>query len=173
MKDFKKGGFRRERGGGGFDRRPSFGRPEGRSFDRPQLFPAVCDKCGKSCEVPFKPNGSRPVYCSDCFGLNRGGAPEGRSPRRDFSAPTPQAFAPKVEDRRIDDIKRQLDSLMSKLDKLIEVVGAANRASSTPKVAAPEIVWPATKSAPKDAKSVVKVVKKAKVAKKEVSKKKK
>jgi len=173
VKDFKKGGFRRERGGGGFERRPSFGRPEGRSFDRPQLFPAVCDKCGKSCEVPFKPNGSRPVYCSDCFGLNRGGAPEGRSPRRDFSAPVPQTFAPKAEDRRIDDIKRQLDSLMSKLDKLIEVVGAANRAPSAPKVAVPEIVWPTAKSASKEEKSAGKTAKKVKTVKKEAPKKKK
>ncbi|MBU1164092.1 hypothetical protein KKA15_00845 [Patescibacteria group bacterium] len=28
---------------------------------------AVCDKCGKDCEVPFKPTGDKPIYCSDCF----------------------------------------------------------------------------------------------------------
>ena len=27
----------------------------------------ICDKCGKECEVPFKPTSSKPVYCSDCF----------------------------------------------------------------------------------------------------------
>jgi CxxC-x17-CxxC domain-containing protein len=26
-----------------------------------------CARCGDSCSVPFKPNGSRPVFCSDCF----------------------------------------------------------------------------------------------------------
>ncbi|PIR14050.1 hypothetical protein COV49_00170 [Candidatus Falkowbacteria bacterium CG11_big_fil_rev_8_21_14_0_20_39_10] len=28
---------------------------------------AICDECGKDCEVPFKPTGDKPVYCSDCF----------------------------------------------------------------------------------------------------------
>lgn len=153
MKDFKnKGGFRKDRNSGGFNRGPGgFRGSEGRSFDRPQLFPAVCDKCGKSCEVPFKPTGQRPVFCRECFGANKGGAPMGGSERRDYSAPPQtQVFAPKAEDRRIDDIKRQLDSLNSKLDKLITVMESANHSVSTPKAA---------KSAPK-------TVKKAKAVKK-------
>ncbi len=28
---------------------------------------ATCDKCGNKCEVPFKPTGSKPIFCSDCF----------------------------------------------------------------------------------------------------------
>ena len=32
-----------------------------------QMFPVVCDECGKDTEVPFQPRGDRPVYCSDCF----------------------------------------------------------------------------------------------------------
>ncbi len=28
---------------------------------------AVCSECGKECEIPFRPTGGRPVYCSDCF----------------------------------------------------------------------------------------------------------
>ena len=32
-----------------------------------QMYPAVCAQCGKETEVPFKPSGDRPVYCSDCF----------------------------------------------------------------------------------------------------------
>ncbi len=27
----------------------------------------TCADCGKECEVPFKPDGSRPVYCKDCY----------------------------------------------------------------------------------------------------------
>ena len=53
---------RRESGGQGrnnFDRR-------GRSYEH-EMFEATCGKCGRQCEVPFKPTGSRPVYCSDCF----------------------------------------------------------------------------------------------------------
>ncbi len=51
-----------------------FGR---RDFDRTNRNPeqrimheATCDKCGNKCEVPFKPTGGKPVYCSDCFRKN-------------------------------------------------------------------------------------------------------
>lgn len=45
------------------------------SFDsgagRREVFPAVCAECGKQTQVPFKPRGDRPVYCSDCFSQRR------------------------------------------------------------------------------------------------------
>ena len=43
--------------------RRSFGKS---SFEK-EMFNAVCDKCGERCEVPFKPTGEKPVYCSNCF----------------------------------------------------------------------------------------------------------
>ena len=70
--------FNRERKGR-FGRRDSerpnsrFGRQGRSNFDRRsrssehEMFEATCDKCGKQCEVPFKPSGKRPVYCNDCF----------------------------------------------------------------------------------------------------------
>ena len=33
---------------------------------------AVCDNCGKSCEVPFRPTSGKPIFCSSCFENNRG-----------------------------------------------------------------------------------------------------
>ena len=39
-----------------------------------QMYPAVCAQCGKETEVPFKPTGDRPVYCSDCYQQQRGGS---------------------------------------------------------------------------------------------------
>ena len=38
---------------------------------RREMFPAVCAECGKPTNVPFKPRGDRPVYCSDCFAKRR------------------------------------------------------------------------------------------------------
>lgn len=41
----------------------------GRSKPR-EMHQATCSKCGKQCEVPFKPTGEKPVYCSNCFAKN-------------------------------------------------------------------------------------------------------
>ena len=54
-----------------FDRRSSNRRRDfGRSNRRSEpltMHKAVCDECGKDCEVPFKPTSSKPIYCKDCF----------------------------------------------------------------------------------------------------------
>jgi CxxC-x17-CxxC domain-containing protein len=57
-----RGAYSGGRGGGG-------GRSFGGGGDRGprQMFPATCASCGQQTEVPFKPSGSRPVYCRDCF----------------------------------------------------------------------------------------------------------
>ena len=49
-----------------FNDRNSGRRSSGRS-ERPTMHRAVCDKCGNDCEVPFKPSGEKPIYCSRCF----------------------------------------------------------------------------------------------------------
>lgn len=62
------GNFNRDNrsgGGGGFGKR-DFSRQRS---DRP-MFKAVCSKCGNDCELPFKPSGERPVFCSKCFDTN-------------------------------------------------------------------------------------------------------
>lgn len=40
---------------------------------RPTMHRTTCAECGNSCEVPFRPTGEKPVYCSDCFGDKGGG----------------------------------------------------------------------------------------------------
>lgn len=71
MKNFTKGGgFGARKSSGGFGRRDSGGRSFNRRSDdsgRPAMFKAVCAECGETCEVPFKPTGGKPVYCSNCF----------------------------------------------------------------------------------------------------------
>ncbi len=36
-----------------------------------KLFDTVCADCGAETKVPFKPNGTRPVYCSKCYENHR------------------------------------------------------------------------------------------------------
>lgn len=63
-------------GGGG----RSFGRSEFRrpGLDRPQMYSATCANCGNQCEVPFRPTGSKPIFCNNCFDRN---ASQGSGPR--------------------------------------------------------------------------------------------
>ncbi|MCK4481899.1 DNA-directed RNA polymerase [Candidatus Bathyarchaeota archaeon] len=42
-----------------------------------EMHKAVCADCGQECEVPFKPDPSRPVYCRECWQKRR-------PPRRRF-----------------------------------------------------------------------------------------
>lgn len=41
------------------------------SSENREMHKAVCSKCGKNCEVPFKPTEGKPVYCKDCFAKNK------------------------------------------------------------------------------------------------------
>ncbi|OGZ43223.1 MAG: hypothetical protein A3J55_02395 [Candidatus Ryanbacteria bacterium RIFCSPHIGHO2_02_FULL_45_17b] len=71
---------RDNKGGRGKFGKKSFG---GRD-NRPQMHDATCNKCGKRCQVPFRPTGERPVYCSDCFEKERGDSMPQRNEGRDF-----------------------------------------------------------------------------------------
>lgn len=86
MKDFNRHNRSDRRGGNKKFGGRSF---DGRSFSgsrddrRPSLHKATCHDCGKECEVPFKPTGDKPVFCSDCF-KNKGRDNSRRSGGRDF-----------------------------------------------------------------------------------------
>lgn len=77
-----RGGFRggRDSGRGGFGGGRG-GFRGGRDEDRP-MYQATCSNCGNDCEVPFRPTGSKPVLCNNCF---RAGRSDDRAPRREFS----------------------------------------------------------------------------------------
>jgi CxxC-x17-CxxC domain-containing protein len=71
------------RGGGGDSRSQYYSSREGssrgndRGSERKEMFDAVCAKCGAGCQVPFKPNGRKEVFCSKCFGEMNGEEPRG------------------------------------------------------------------------------------------------
>jgi len=54
----------------------------GRREDKPEMFDAVCDECGKDCRVPFRPTGNKPIYCSQCFEAKGGPSRESRDDGR-------------------------------------------------------------------------------------------
>jgi len=43
-----------------------------------EMHKAKCADCGKDCEVPFKPDQDRPVYCRDCFRNHKPSRPNRR-----------------------------------------------------------------------------------------------
>lgn len=177
MGDFKRGGggFRggsrggRDGGsrfGGG---RPSFGgRGGGRDGGDTQMHRATCAECNKSCEVPFRPTGERPVYCSECFGGSKGRSPRESSSRESF-APR-ESFspvgspAPKFDDRKIEELKRQVGEIEKKVERIINLL--ENNSKKSEDVVALPMNTPAFK------KVADKKAKPAKVSKKKVSSKK-
>ncbi len=57
----------RSSGGFGRERRPV------------EMHDAVCDKCKKDCQVPFRPSNDKPILCSECFSKREGGSSRGSS----------------------------------------------------------------------------------------------
>ncbi|MFH0852911.1 MAG: CxxC-x17-CxxC domain-containing protein [bacterium] len=155
---FEQQGDRFQGRSGGRDHGRSGDRGFGRSGDR-QMYSATCDKCGKSCEVPFRPTSGKPIYCSECFnkedrsGDRRGGVRHGGGDREG------------VGNKQISE---QLKSLSNKLDKIIDLLdpGATKKESTTKEIITkPDSEKPEeTKNIPKKAnkKTVKKVAKKKK-----------
>lgn len=119
-------------GGSSFGGRRSFGRPSfgGQRPDR-QMHKAICSKCGKECELPFRPTGERPVFCSDCFKKDNGSSSSGRFESRDHRRPS---FPIRSNDRPQNNL--QLEAVSAKLDKILAILESAKaKIIEEPKVA--------------------------------------
>ena len=122
-KPFKK--FGGSKGGFGGGSRPSRG---GSNRDG-QTFKTVCAQCDRQCEVPFRPNGRKPVLCSYCFkkdGDRSGNDFQDRNERQD--RPTrPQARPegkPAFGGGDSAGIKEQLAVINAKLDDIMGAIEA-------------------------------------------------
>lgn len=156
MNDFKKNN--RFGGGRSFGPKRDFGGRGG--FGGPKdMYDAICASCGKTCQVPFRPNGKKPIYCKECFAenggpsLDRGDRGDRRdfAPRREFSRPSfdrPATTSANSTNFDIADIKKQVQNLNSKIDSLIVLLGEKKQA---PAASAPA----ATPAAPKANQIVV------------------
>lgn len=150
-----RGGFGGGRGGDRGGNRGGFGGDRDRSVT---MHKAVCAECHKECEVPFRPSGDKPVFCSECFGGKREAGDRGerkeynREPRREFNSSRAQSSGPSQED-----LKKQLVEVNAKLDKLINVVEKFLEAKGDVKKEVKEKPLVETKSAKKTTlKNIVK-----------------
>lgn len=77
----------------------------------------TCDGCHAMCEVPFRPNGKKPVYCRNCF--------KGKETTTSFVG---QPFT--KEPQGSGDLQKQFVALSAKIDKLIAVIEEQTRVLS-------------------------------------------
>lgn len=188
----KRGGDRGDRGdrggrGGHGDRggRGGFGGGRGGERREVEMFKITCSACGKAAEVPFRPDGSKPVLCRDCFASNkptdRGGDRGGRG-RYSYDRKPERSFAAPQGDRGISpDYKAllaQVSALETKMDEILALLKTAPAPVATPDEAemTEVIETPAKEKKPKKvvakkvAKKAVKKVTEKKVAKKAAKK---
>ena len=87
------------------------------------MYQAVCDKCKKECEVPFRPTSGKPIYCDGCFG------------KTDKTEPK--------DDRQINE---QFTLLHTKLDQILTALAAC---APKTKIAPKKKAAPTKKAKPK------------------------
>jgi CxxC-x17-CxxC domain-containing protein len=91
---------------GGFKK---FGRKD---FSRPnpamELHEATCAECGKPCEVPFKPNGKKPILCNRCF--------------KKSDASTDRRSTQYNKPYQSDSYKKDFEQLNKKLDQILKAL---------------------------------------------------
>lgn len=121
--------------------------------DKPTMHKVICSECGKDCEVPFKPTGDKPVFCSDCFRSKKDAEPRGFSkkdsrrfdsgdkrmhravcdecgkecevpfkPTSDKPIYCSQCFSKKGKDKSSDQVSKQFEIIDAKLDKILKAL---------------------------------------------------
>jgi CxxC-x17-CxxC domain-containing protein len=96
--------FKRDERPGKFEKR-DFGNS---SFAEKRMFEATCAECGNRCEVPFKPTGEKPVYCSQCF----------KGAKGDTFSPSPRHEAPSGGSDQFTQLNTKLDKIIRALEIL-------------------------------------------------------
>lgn len=120
-------GFKRREFGGGTGGYAPFG-----AMPRKELHTTTCANCGERCEVPFRPNGSKPTFCQRCF------RQQGSGPQEQARASRPSFGRPAFGERHERDagnvensagIERKLEEMNMKLDRVIREIEALKEAA--------------------------------------------
>lgn len=87
------------------------------------MYKAQCSNCNTTCEVPFRPNGKKPVFCKDCFVKDE--SPRSSYPQKREYSPRPsfqRDERPARDDRSMEEVKRELQGVNDKLEQLIRLM---------------------------------------------------
>ncbi len=163
------------------NKRPGGGKPkyEDRGARQSQvLHKATCTQCGKACEVPFRPDGSKPVLCGACFTDRNDSSFRSQSsnrsdykPNRSYGAGN-AAPRPERSNAELMQITKRLTMLEAKVSQLINMVSAmSNQAIVTPEPVLEAEEAPEAPEAAVEATEVVEKPKKPAARKKAVAKK--
>ena len=116
-----RGGYGGGRGGGGRGGfgggRGGFGGGRDRERRPLEMHEVTCAKCGRQCEVPFKPTGDKPVYCRECFNKDgdSGGSRDFGSRNR-YGGGDRQAQSGGVSSAQLNEINKKLDKIIKALE---------------------------------------------------------
>ena len=147
MKDFKKysgggksfndkGGYSGSKGGysgdksyGGSNSRSNGGAKPSYHKSDMTMYDATCSDCGNACQVPFRPVGSKPIKCRNCFVDKREGQDHtfsnkySQERREGKSVGKSEGATLSVTDQKaISDMKVQIDSLHTKINSIMEIL---------------------------------------------------
>ena len=126
------------RGFGDRNQSRSFGGSRGgfsnnRGREDRQMFSAICDKCGAECQLPFRPTGEKPVYCSNCFEKTGGrdggernfGGNRDFGERRDFGGNNRRFESRDTKDYQQDNTRAEIEVINQKLYKILSILNSS------------------------------------------------
>lgn len=137
---------------------------------------AVCNTCGNACEVPFRPDGSKPVLCSACYsakGPSRDGGDKFANKKfGNDRAHTNTPAGPVVSKADYDMLAKQLVAVEDKVNQILELIKASEKiVSAMPEIAVEEVMVKSEDKKPATVKVEKKSVKTEKPAAKKAVKK--
>lgn len=100
---------------GGYSDRGGHGKSFGGGRDWKPMHDATCAGCGTRCQVPFKPNGRKPVYCSNCFVKDGDSAPKRFGGDRSERSERPSSGGSPEMGTILKEINNKLDHIIQSL----------------------------------------------------------